>query len=116
MAHLRTCGARIAIDDFGTGYSSLSRLSSLPVDTLKIDRSFVRQLPESAQGLTLVQTVVSLAQAFAMTTVAEGVETQAQFDLLRDAGCTQSQGYLHSRPVSAEAFTALLRDGGSSQP
>lgn len=111
LAHLRAFGARIAIDDFGTGYSSLSRLSSLPVDTLKIDRSFVRQLPASAQGLTLVQTVISLAQAFSMTTVAEGVETQAQFALLRESGCTQSQGYLHSRPVPAEAFVTMLRRG-----
>ena len=111
LALLRTFGARIAIDDFGTGYSSLSRLSSLPVDTLKIDRSFVKQLPASTQGMTLVRTVISLAQAFAMTTVAEGVETQAQFDLLRASGCTHSQGFLHSRPVAAEAFGALLRDG-----
>jgi len=109
LAQLRTYGAKIAIDDFGTGYSSLSRLSSLPVDTLKIDRSFVKQLPASAQGLSLVQTVISLAQAFAMTTVAEGVETEAQFDLLRESGCTQSQGYLHSRPVPAAAFMAMLR-------
>ncbi len=61
--------------------------------------------------MTLVRTVISLAQAFAMTTVAEGVETQAQFDLLRASGCTHSQGFLHSRPVAAEAFGALLRDG-----
>jgi EAL domain-containing protein (putative c-di-GMP-specific phosphodiesterase class I) len=114
LAQLRTYGAKIAIDDFGTGYSSLSRLSSLPVDTLKIDRSFVKQLPASAQGLILVQTVVSLAQAFAMTTVAEGVETQAQFDLLRESGCTQSQGYLHSRPVPAAAFMAMLQGGSGA--
>jgi diguanylate cyclase (GGDEF)-like protein len=109
LAQLRNLGAKIAIDDFGTGYSSLSRLSSLPVDTLKIDRSFVKQLPASTQGITLVQTVISLAHAFAMTTVAEGVETQEQFDVLRESGCTQSQGYLHSRPVPAEAFVAMLR-------
>ena len=108
LEELRVGGTRIAIDDFGTGYSSLSRLSSMPVDTLKIDRSFVMQLPASAQGLTLVRTVISLAQAFAMTTVAEGVETRAQFDLLREAGCTQSQGYLHSRPVPAAEFAAML--------
>jgi diguanylate cyclase (GGDEF)-like protein len=108
---LRDRGTRIAIDDFGTGYSSLSRLSSLPVDTLKIDRSFVRQLPGSSQGLTLVQTVITLAQAFSMTSVAEGVETQEQFMMLCEAGCTQSQGYLHSRPVPAAEFVALLREG-----
>jgi EAL domain-containing protein (putative c-di-GMP-specific phosphodiesterase class I) len=111
LAQLRNLGAKIAIDDFGTGYSSLSRLSSLPVDTLKIDRSFVTQLPISAQGISLVQTVISLANVFSMTTVAEGVETREQFELLCEAGCTQSQGYLHSRPVAAEEFMYLLRHG-----
>jgi diguanylate cyclase (GGDEF)-like protein len=108
---LRSRGTKIAIDDFGTGYSSLSRLSSLPVDTLKIDRSFVMKLPESAQGITLVQTVISLAQAFSMQTVAEGVETREQFAMLLKFGCTQSQGYLHSKPVPAAEFVTLLRDG-----
>jgi EAL domain-containing protein (putative c-di-GMP-specific phosphodiesterase class I) len=108
---LRSGGIKIAIDDFGTGYSSLSRLSSLPVDTLKIDRSFVMKLPESAQGIALVQTVISLAQAFSMQTVAEGVETREQFDMLVNFGCTQSQGYLHSKPVPAAEFVTLLRDG-----
>ncbi len=108
---LRSRGVKIAIDDFGTGYSSLSRLSSLPVDTLKIDRSFVMKLPENAQGITLVQTVISLAQAFSMNTVAEGVETREQFDLLKKFGCGQSQGYLHSKPVPAKDFVALLRHG-----
>jgi diguanylate cyclase (GGDEF)-like protein len=112
LAHLRASGVKIAIDDFGTGYSSLSRLSSLPVDTLKIDRSFVQQLPDSAQGITLVKTVISLAQAFSMTTVAEGVEAQEQFDLLSELGCTQSQGYLHSRAVPAAEFMTLLSASG----
>ncbi len=108
---LRSRGMKIAIDDFGTGYSSLSRLSALPVDTLKIDRSFVMKLPESAQGITLVQTVISLAEAFSMNTVAEGVETREQFEMLMQFGCAHSQGYLHSKPVPAKDFIALLRDG-----
>ncbi len=111
LEQLQASGAKIAIDDFGTGYSSLSRLSSLPVDTLKIDRSFVMQLPGSSQGIALVQTIVSLAQAFAMTTVAEGVETRQQFATLCEVGCTQSQGYLHSKPLPAAEFVALLRAG-----
>jgi diguanylate cyclase (GGDEF)-like protein len=111
LEQLQASGAKIAIDDFGTGYSSLSRLSSLPVDTLKIDRSFVMQLPASAQGIALVQTVISLAQAFSMTTVAEGVETRPQFEALREAGCTQSQGYLHSKPITAADFVLLLCNG-----
>jgi EAL domain-containing protein (putative c-di-GMP-specific phosphodiesterase class I) len=111
LEQLRASGAKIAIDDFGTGYSSLSRLSSLPVDTLKIDRSFVIRLDANSQGTALVQTIISLARAFAMTTVAEGVETRQQFAALLAAGCTQSQGYLHSKPVPAADFVALLRDG-----
>ena len=111
LEELRANGFKIAIDDFGTGYSSLSRLSALPVDTLKIDRSFVMRLPDSAQGVALVQTIISLAQAFSMTTVAEGVETAAQFNAVRTAGCTQSQGYLHSRPIPAAEFIVLLSNG-----
>ncbi len=111
LEQLRAGGTRIAIDDFGTGYSSLSRLSSLPVDTLKIDRSFVMRLEADPQGMALVQTIISLARTFSMTTVAEGVETPEQFMALCDAGCTQSQGYLHSRPIPAADFVALLRTG-----
>jgi diguanylate cyclase (GGDEF)-like protein len=111
LEQLRASGARIAIDDFGTGYSSLSRLSSLPVDTLKIDRCFVMRLEANSQGAALVRTIISLARAFSMTTVAEGVETPQQFAALQGAGCTQSQGYLHSRPVPAAEFVALMRNG-----
>ncbi len=108
---LRSVGVRIAIDDFGTGYSSLSRLSSLPIDTLKIDRSFVKPVPESTQGRVLVQTIISLAQAFGLTTVAEGVERSEQLEFLWQSGCNQSQGYLHSKPLAREAFTVLLEHG-----
>jgi diguanylate cyclase (GGDEF)-like protein len=108
---LRSAGVKVAIDDFGTGYSSLSRLSSLPIDTLKIDRSFVRPLPEDPSAKVLVKTVISLARAFRMTTVAEGVETQEQLDYLWQAGCEQSQGYLHSKPVPAAEFATLLESG-----
>lgn len=105
---LRSAGVTVAIDDFGTGYSSLSRLSSLPVDVLKIDRSFVQPLPEDAAARTLVKTVVTLARAFNLKTVAEGVETQEQLDCLWHVGCDQSQGYFHSKPVAAEALAELL--------
>jgi EAL domain-containing protein (putative c-di-GMP-specific phosphodiesterase class I) len=105
---LRSAGVRVAIDDFGTGYSSLSRLSQLPVDTLKIDRSFTSRLPDNPAGCTLAVTIIGLARAFNMTTVAEGVETQAQLEFLRDAGCNESQGYLHSRPVAVPDFELLM--------
>lgn len=110
---LRAAGVRIAIDDFGTGFSSLGRLSELPIDTLKIDRTFTARLPADRKGCTLVSTIIGLAHAFDMTTVAEGVETQAQLDYLIREGCDESQGYLHSRPVSRADFERLLR---SSRP
>ncbi len=108
LRFMRNAGIRIAIDDFGTGYSSLARLSELPIDTLKIDRVFTRRLPQDRRSGKLVGTIIDLAHAFDMTTVAEGVETQAQLDYLARAGCDESQGYLHSRPVSRAEFEQLL--------
>jgi diguanylate cyclase (GGDEF)-like protein/PAS domain S-box-containing protein len=108
---LRRSGVRVAIDDFGTGYSSLSRLAELPVDMLKIDRSFVSVLTTSAAGRTVAQTVIALGKAFNMTTVAEGVETPEQFELLAHLGCDQSQGYLHSRPLPVADIEPFLKNG-----
>jgi diguanylate cyclase (GGDEF)-like protein len=105
---LRRSGVRVAIDDFGTGYSSLSRLAELPVDMLKIDRSFVSQLTTSGTGRTVAETIIALGKAFNMTTLAEGVETSEQFELLAHMGCDQSQGYLHSRPLPAADLEPLL--------
>ena len=105
---LRGAGVRVAIDDFGTGFSSLGRLSELPIDTLKIDRSFTARLPADRKGCTLVSTIIGLAHAFDMTTVAEGVETQAQLDYLIREGCDESQGYLHSYPVASGELERLL--------
>jgi EAL domain-containing protein (putative c-di-GMP-specific phosphodiesterase class I) len=105
---LRAAGVRIAIDDFGTGFSSLGRLSELPIDTLKIDRSFTARVPADRKSCTLVSTIIGLAHAFDMTTVAEGVETQAQLDYLIQEGCDESQGYFHSRPVPKAEFERLL--------
>jgi diguanylate cyclase (GGDEF)-like protein len=101
---IRALGVRIAIDDFGTGYSSLSQLSRLPVDTLKIDRSFVMDMVVGPQGLALVSTIVTLAHSFRLKVVAEGVETSEQERLLRLLGCDEMQGYLISKPVPAEIF------------
>jgi diguanylate cyclase (GGDEF)-like protein len=105
---VRNAGVRVAIDDFGTGYSSLSRLSDLPVDTLKIDRSFIDGLPGDRACARLVPTIISLARAFDLATVAEGVETRAQLNFLERAGCMQSQGFLHAQPMPAAALEALL--------
>ena len=108
LQSLRSAGAQVSIDDFGTGYSSLSRLSQLPVDALKIDRSFTRGLVGDGNSQAVVSTIVSLARAFKLSTVAEGVETVEQFEILRALGCEQSQGYLHGRPVPAAEFDELL--------
>jgi diguanylate cyclase (GGDEF)-like protein len=108
---LRASGVRIAIDDFGTGYSSLGRLAKLPVDTLKIDRSFISQVPQDPVGRKLVLTMINLARAFNLTTVAEGVENQDQLDFVWHVGCDQSQGYLHSPALPADEFAHLLEHG-----
>jgi EAL domain-containing protein (putative c-di-GMP-specific phosphodiesterase class I) len=105
---LRAAGVRVAIDDFGTGFSSLGRLSELPIDTLKIDRMFTSRLPADRKSCTLVSTIIGLAHAFDMTTVAEGVENQAQLDYLIREGCDESQGYLHSRPLPRADLERLL--------
>ncbi|HXS21384.1 MAG TPA: EAL domain-containing protein [Steroidobacteraceae bacterium] len=110
LRELRAAGLRVALDDFGTGYSSLGLLSKLPVDLVKIDRSFITGLPEDKASVTLVSSVIGLASAFGLKVVAEGVETQGQLDALREMGCDQSQGYLHSRPVPADQFEQLLRE------
>ena len=108
---LRAAGVHVAIDDFGTGYSSLSRLAHLPIDTLKIDRSFISQLTIDARAKTLVSIIIEIARAFGMPVVAEGVETQDQLDTLWQLGCDQSQGFLHSRAVPSDQFADLLRNG-----
>jgi PAS domain S-box-containing protein/diguanylate cyclase (GGDEF)-like protein len=105
---LRTAGMRIAIDDFGTGYSSLGLLSKLPVDILKIDRSFISGLPSDRASVTLVSSIIGLASAFQLAVVAEGVETLGQLELLRRLKCNYSQGYLHSRPVPAAELERML--------
>jgi len=105
---LRDEGVQVAIDDFGTGYSSLSRLADLPVDTLKIDRSFISRLAGDKTVQAVVATIISLARAFELSTVAEGVEREEELTLLRELQCELSQGFLHSPPLPVEAFETLL--------
>jgi EAL domain-containing protein (putative c-di-GMP-specific phosphodiesterase class I) len=105
---IRALGLTIAIDDFGTGFSSLSYLSKLPVDTLKIDRSFVTDMTQTPEGLALVSTIINLAHALRLKVVAEGVETEEQARLLRLLNCDEIQGYLFSKPVPADQFEALF--------
>jgi diguanylate cyclase (GGDEF)-like protein/PAS domain S-box-containing protein len=101
---IRALGITIAIDDFGTGFSSLSYLAKLPLDTLKIDISFVNDMTTGPQGLALVSTIISLAHSLNLKVVAEGVETEEQQRLLRLLGCDEMQGYLFSKPVPGELF------------
>ncbi len=96
---LKQLGVRLALDDFGTGYSSLAYLTQLPIDTLKIDRSFVDKLGESGQSRAVVRSITALAQALGLSTVAEGVETREQLDSLRALGCDEVQGYFYARPM-----------------
>jgi diguanylate cyclase (GGDEF)-like protein/PAS domain S-box-containing protein len=103
---IRAMGVSIAVDDFGTGFSSLSYLAKLPVDTLKIDRSFILDMAEGPQGLALVSTIINLAHALKLKVVAEGVETQEQARLLRLLNCDEMQGFLYSKPVPADVLEA----------
>ncbi|MET0425058.1 MAG: EAL domain-containing protein [Actinoplanes sp.] len=108
---LRRFGVRLAIDDFGTGYSSLSYLQRLPVDTIKIDRSFVEHVEANPDNLAMAEAVVNLGQTLGLRTVAEGIETTGQRDILLRLGCEYGQGYLFSRPVDADRLTHLLHSG-----
>jgi diguanylate cyclase (GGDEF)-like protein len=108
LSQLREAGMGIAIDDFGTGYSSLRLLARLPVDTLKVDRSFIQSIADTPNVATLVSTIVSLARAFNMHTVAEGVETIEQLEILRGMKCDVAQGYLFGRPTPASDVVAAI--------
>ena len=106
MEALRKLGIRFSIDDFGTGYSSLAYLQRLPLDELKIDRSFVHDLPDNASSLAIVKTIVALARTLGLRVVAEGVEETRQLDTLINNGCTSFQGFMFYRPVPIEVFEA----------
>jgi diguanylate cyclase len=101
-------GVHIALDDFGTGHSSLAKLKTLPIHALKIDREFVKDIPDSTDDMQLAASIIRMAQGLHLQTVAEGVETQAQYDFLAQAGCDKFQGYLLSRPVTSEKIYTLL--------
>ena len=108
LSELRAMGVRVAIDDFGTGYSSLTRLRQLPVDEIKLDRSFVSRIEHDEQDRAIVRSVIGLAHDLGMTVVAEGVETRACWDWLAAHGCDEAQGYLMGRPMPVEDLEASL--------
>jgi diguanylate cyclase (GGDEF)-like protein len=110
LAAIRDLGVNIAIDDFGTGYSSLGYLAKLPVNALKIDRSFITNMDKQPESMTIVSAIISLAHSLKLLVVAEGVETEAQAQLLRLLNCDELQGYLFSKPLPLDAVTTLLQE------
>jgi EAL domain-containing protein (putative c-di-GMP-specific phosphodiesterase class I) len=109
LATVKELGVRVAIDDFGTGYSSLAYLQRLPIDILKIDRSFVATLTDENESVTLVNAIIRMAEALGHSTIAEGIEQESQDRVLRRLGCRFGQGYLLGRPLDAAATERLLR-------
>jgi EAL domain-containing protein (putative c-di-GMP-specific phosphodiesterase class I) len=105
-------GVEVSIDDFGTGYSAMSYLKKFNIDYLKIDRSFIQGLATDNTDRAIAEAIIAMAHKLGMRVIAEGVETPAQLELLRQAGCDYVQGYLLARPLPREAFLAFLRQGG----
>jgi EAL domain-containing protein (putative c-di-GMP-specific phosphodiesterase class I) len=111
LTQLRDMGIHISIDDFGTGYSSLAHLKRFSVNTLKIDRTFVRDIEKNSTDAAITSAIISMGNSLDLKVIAEGVETEGQFDLLKEKHCDEMQGYLFSKPVPVEDVAALLRDG-----
>jgi EAL domain-containing protein (putative c-di-GMP-specific phosphodiesterase class I) len=109
LQQIKSLGVRLAIDDFGTGYSSLSYLHRFPLDTLKIDRSFISSMDDDGDGMEIARTILPMAKNLRLDVVAEGVETLEQFELLKKFNCAFGQGYYFSRPLSADGVSTLLK-------
>jgi EAL domain-containing protein (putative c-di-GMP-specific phosphodiesterase class I) len=106
---LRALGVRFAIDDFGTGYSSLAYLKHFPLDSLKIDKGFIDDIPHLQDDMEIAATIIAMGHLLGFKVLAEGVETAEQLAFLQDKGCDAYQGYLKSKPVPADEFVALLK-------
>jgi EAL domain-containing protein (putative c-di-GMP-specific phosphodiesterase class I) len=116
LESLKAMGVHLAIDDFGTGYSSLSYLKRFPIDTMKIDQSFVRDIVTDADDATIVSAMIGMGNNLKQRVIAEGVETAEQLTLLRTRQCAEGQGFLFSHPLSGEEFARLLVDGADGLP
>nr|WP_097170089.1 EAL domain-containing protein [Rhizobium sp. AN5] len=112
LQELRALGVKIAMDDFGTGYSSLGYLRSFPFDKIKVDRSFISDLPNGKESLAIVRAVAGIGRSLGITTTVEGVETQEQLDAVNAEGFDEAQGYLFSKPVPAHEIAAALQSLG----
>jgi EAL domain-containing protein (putative c-di-GMP-specific phosphodiesterase class I) len=112
---LKAMGVKLALDDFGTGYSSLSHLKRFPIDTLKIDQSFVHDITSDTDSATIVSAVIGMGKNLKQRVIAEGVETDRQLEFLRARQCDEGQGFLFSRPLSAEDFALLIRTGNADE-
>lgn len=110
LHQLKDIGIKISIDDFGTGFSSLSYFTKFPIDSLKIDRSFIQNIENSSQSKTIVSTIVSMSSALGIENVAEGIETEEQLNFIRTVKCHKAQGYLFSKPINVEEFEKLLAE------
>ena len=109
LTQIKDMGVRLAIDDFGTGYSSLAHIRRFPIDTIKVDRSFIRNVPKDYEDKAIIEAIISMGQTLSLTVVAEGVETQEQMNYLKEHSCNEMQGYYFSKPVSADEFANLLK-------
>jgi diguanylate cyclase (GGDEF)-like protein/PAS domain S-box-containing protein len=109
LAKIKNLGVRLAIDDFGTGYSSLAQIKHFPIDTLKVDRSFIRNIPQDAEDKAVTEAIIAMGKALSLTVVAEGVETVEHMNFLNDHSCDEMQGFYFSKPIAPEQFADLLR-------